>query len=178
MKNLKRLLLFYTVLLSFSVIFQSCCEYKIKIIGDGDMSIIDTSLAENDTINSAFRIYLYPELEQASNMAKASLISSSYAFQCGYNYENMIDKKSIKLSCNKDFQYLNQSIKSGENFINQEGIKIVNNTHKTAYKLIISADSTFIQNTTFNKEIYTFQLEMKTDDGLSIRNSVSAYLDL
>jgi len=180
MKKIKLAVFFYLGMMSISLFFQSCgCENKFRIIDTGSIFLMDSSFVEIDTVRTAFKFIVNPELNEIVNFHNFGLINSSLAFQCNDVLVNNILPESITLSCNKEFVLSNEVIEANSNFINKDGIEIsISDVLKGYTEFAIEVNSAFIQNSIFEEETYTFSINAVTDDDLELSYSIAGFMKI
>lgn len=84
--------LIFTLYLGFALFLSGCCTERVRIVGLGTPQLIDTAWNLLDTLDGPFNLYVPQELEMASLQPP-----SVYAFQCGWENLNLIDKSTLRL---------------------------------------------------------------------------------
>ncbi len=178
MNSLKNLLVFYAVLFIFALFIQSCCTSSYKIIGVGDLSIIGATTGEIDTIRNEFTFVINPELELMSNVNNINLMASSYALSCDINISNSIDLSTVKIFCDKNFVFDNETVTPNTDFVNFDGIILDSTVSLDIVTVSIGVSQLFIDAALFENEAHQFTIEMETDDGVTLRDSISLFIEL
>ena len=114
MKTIKKALQFYFTLLIISIILQSCCDTRIKIVGNGTFEAHHIANIQNDTITKEFYLFAKFEQEAFSSLNQTGIIPNSYATSCPQIYDNTLDESSLKLRCDKNFEYIPKIKKIGK----------------------------------------------------------------
>ena len=163
------LFIFTILYFSFSIAFTSCCngDYFSRLKGINHFSSWqpDNELNQySDTITRPFQLYIYFESEQLVHNQQENLLTVAYAMQpCPRTIVNPIDYNSIKLTLDKDFIYIDETIKKGNSLLDLGGI-LLHHYIETDAMMIIKIDSSFLNKAQFNKEWYNFNISMMNFD--------------
>ncbi len=177
MKKVIRAIFFCTSLISISVIIQSCCTDKYKIIGNGTIQILDTSTFTNvDTIRAPFSINMLFESEIAG-LFQTGLIQSAYATSCEYVFENPADLNTFEIKSNKGFTYDGQMIEADSDFSNLSNLRVEVFDYFGG-ELQVHFNQAFLDLTIFDQDDFTFSIKIKTEDDLELSNDVSVFIEL
>lgn len=179
MKIIKSIILLFITSAGL-VILQGCCDKQAKIVGNGAMSIIDDNYRILDTISNSFTILIEPEIEVAGTLhdIQLGLMTSAYATSCDYEFTNRLLTDEIVITSTRDFIFEGETISANSNFINLAGITSYIIEIGETYQLIISFDSSFIENAEFVPGDYTLSVDVTTEEGIILQNSALVYVEL
>lgn len=177
MKNLEKAIVFYFGLILLSLIIQSCCNTDYKITGDGQLKAYQLDYVEIDTVQSEFMLISYFDAEVVGMIDDFSIIPSAYAVSCDYYYINSLDKSTTRLTLDKDIMLNGDTLMAGTNLIEIAGIEFETGPSYDAH-MDIKLTQSFLDQVIFEKEAYTFKVNISTDDGLELENSVVLEMDL
>lgn len=177
MRLFQRAILFYSMLLIVSLIIQSCCNSDYKITGDGQLRAYQLDYVEIDTVQSEFMLISYFDAEVVGMMDEFSIIPTAYALSCDYYYINSLDKSTAQLTLDKDVILNGDTLIAGTNFIDMDGIEFEKGPSYDAH-MDIKLTQVFLDQVVFKKEAYTFKVNISTDDGFDLENSVVLEMDL
>ena len=177
-KRISYLIVFYSLLILSAIVFQSCCQGSVRIVGNGTMEIFNSALNSGDDITGPFAIYVYPETV-ISDIGEFGLMNSAYALSCDYPYDNNIVPNSIALTCDKAFEFDGMTIVAGTDLLDLDGVEVpaISNFDQTN-EVLIEFTSIFIDQVVFEGVEHTFTISMSTNDGLDILNSASVNFSL
>lgn len=175
MKKITRAISFYISLIVISVFIQSCCSSEYEITGSGTLRAYDKEFVELDTISGVFHLENQPEVKVAL-LDNFSLISSTMATSCAEEYLNSIALEDVKITSNAEFTFDNTVIPAGQNFSNLKDLRIIADNYGGMVSVFFEAD--FINKAEFEKQDYTFQLEMKTSNDLKLKNEITLFMNL
>ncbi len=176
MKKIKHLILFYISLILFSLILKSCCGYSSKIVGNGRMFITQVDNGRSDTLRSEFRIQLFLERQISCNINNNGFINSANATSCSEIAENTLNRETLKLICENDFNYKGTIIKAGTNFANEENLIIDFDDFFGLIEIQLSKE--FLKDAKFSNGYHQFKVEIETSDNAKFANEASAYLEI
>lgn len=178
MKNLQKAVSFYFFLAIIAIGIQSCCTETFRIVGNGQADVLDLStFASVDTVRAPFLLNINFEVEVVDAMINQGLISSAYATSCGEVYENKLDVSTLKVSAKQTFDHDQVTIGIDEDFSNLPNL----NTQIFDFgqaSLQIEFPQAFLDQAIFQSKDYTFLVEVQTDNGLTLSNEVSVFIDL
>lgn len=169
------LLYFYAVLFCSSIIIQSCCtEGPGQIIGPQNFTVYD---ADNggDTLRSRFVLYGYFDVEIAQSTQTFSPYASAYAVSCEPGFVNSIDQTTLSITMDQPFNFDGRPLAPGYNILELDTI-LTTNFLESDFEIFFDYD--FIEKSKFETGLHDFYLYCRTDDGIEIRDTVTAYFDI
>lgn len=176
---IKKLIILLFIITSISIVIQSCCEEKFKIIGNGVIEAyteFPNPYNVIDTISGDFLISWQLELQMADLNKNFSLVQSCYATSCAEIYENEIVESSFLITCDRAFFYNNKEILAGTDLSSLDKLTV----DFQKYWGIITIDFTddFLSISNFDKEVHKFEVSVMTSDDMMFSNSLSIYIDI
>jgi hypothetical protein len=179
MRLIKKILFCYLIVFFLTLIIQSCCHDRFRIIGNGEIgAYTDYYNPGNkiDTVKGAFLINWNLELKTTSLINNISLFQSCYATGCAQTFENEIVDSSFTISCNKDFKYNGLLIAAETDFSDLDKIVIYIEKKWGGVEIQFSKD--FLDLTDFDKCDYEFKVNIKTTDNIYFENKLKVNMDL
>ncbi len=179
MGRLKKGTTFYLSILLVSVIMHGCCEYDLKIIGDGTLMVSPLNNDNRDTMNGEFRLLLDLDVQYADNSLSSGIINSANAFSCGYYYLNSIIPESIELKSNKSFRFKGEVISAGTNFLMENIMPVFMYEEESFFGQVeIHFTDEFLEDCEFQQDFHEFEISLKTDDEMEFSNKAITFLNL
>lgn len=171
----------YIGLLLISVLLFCCvCGDIVEatIIGAGTMNFFNFEGTDIytpvDTISSGyFWLSNNCELEYANLDASAGLLDYAYGLSCDEEFLNAVDETSLWLSCDKVINHDGRAINPNDNLLTIP--TIISLTSNGLVQVTFTEE--FIDLTEFQRGNHTFNLSMRTDDGLDLKNTGTVFLD-
>lgn len=157
--------LLFTLYLGFTLFLSGCCTERVRIVGLGTPQLLDTAWNVLDTIDVPFNLYVPQELELASLQAP-----SVYAFQCGWENLNLIDKSSLQLELDVPLAIGMETIPPGTDLLAHplSGPLLVAEVYEpwryNGY-IMISFGEAFLASCSLPQGTVSFALRAATDDG-------------
>jgi len=178
MKKIKKAIYFYTTLILFSVILQSCCTQVYTIIGDGT---IESYESDNFTIISVvrkpFQLIWSFEVSVAGLSPNVGLATTALATTCAQENLNLVLDNTIKVSSDKGFIYDGVTYEANSDFSQIEELEIVVNQFRGSH-MTVTFPQEFLDKVEFPNELINFKIETDTDDGLSLASEIELEIDL
>lgn len=181
MKNLKSALKIYLSLSLLSVLTYACCEeINLRISASGYHNTYDFNTAQNFNaqqtamITGPFSITINHEIKSTTALNHLSFSSSAYALSCPENILNQIIPQSLHVYCDQSFVYKGDSIAPGTELKTLEGL----NTEVFWGEISLFFTDTLMNEVEFDSAPYLLNVEVQTDDGMQLKNSIPLQFDL
>ncbi|MEZ4933702.1 MAG: hypothetical protein R2788_16470 [Saprospiraceae bacterium] len=178
MKKIKLSIQFYLLLTIFSIIAQSCCIEKYKIVGNGEMTAyvgFRNPMNIIDTVSGEFLISVQFDQETAGIDRHFGLITSAYAYTCEDVFENYLDESSVKLFCDKSFTFDGEVFEPGSDITAIEELEMA--LSKEFGNVEFYFFQIFLDKAIFQNGEHTFTVEAETTDGLKLTNQLTLTFD-
>jgi hypothetical protein len=176
MKKLTNPFILYLLLFILSLIYKSCCEECHKIIGNGNLIIMQYKNGRQDTIRNEFAIDWYLERSFSRSCSHWAFIPSAQATTCQQVYINKLKKETIELFCDREIIYQGQLINAGSNILDRTDLSV---EIDDSFGVVLFNFSTgFILKTEFVIGLHKFTVRAKTSDGIQFESSASTYLHI
>ncbi len=169
MRKTQSFFLIYFGLLAGSLLWSSCCEEIMRVIGTGTFLAQEIDDPNAEVIRAPFHLSVYLETEIIAE-APVGMISPSYATTCDREYDNEILVESRVLRCDLPFLFNGDTILAGENLLDLPGVAQFQSNE--VYWQRFTFDSLFLSQAIIPNGLYQFQYEMETDDGVMLSDSL------
>lgn len=177
LNRIQFLLFFFIGIPILLFLIYGCCQHKYMITGEGEIILREfkSYTLLKDTINSAF----YIEWRLEAEMANVEMYNnfSLNATSCSYEYVNDIIQDSYFISCQTDFVFDGNIVKSGENFVHSGNIKF-GSSPVGVHGILFDITDDFLSKAQFNKDFYIFNLAARTSDGIDLKGEFRIYMNL
>lgn len=177
MNRIKKIITIYTFLYTISFFITSCCNEKIKIIGNGEFYAYDNysnGFNQIDTIETESVLLWSMELMRFSMLKNADLIQNCNAMTCDEDYENDLIESSFTITCNKDFVYNTVTIPMGTDFSTLEDLEV--EILKETGVVNISFTKEFMIKSNFETGQNELNVNIRTNDNITLKNSLIVFI--
>jgi hypothetical protein len=188
----KKILFLYLVVVSLSLLLQSCCEVIYKVTADFEVGFYDLVdeveiSPETDTIRGPFLYGLGAiVIADNSNWSEFMPISSLYAISCAEVYENGYIETTARVVLDKPFMVDDQIIEPGTDLLTLDDDFKSNIVYPpleldagaSEHYIQVSFSEKFIARSHFPDDIYTFKTTVKMADGTIILSEEAVRIDI